>query len=140
MPSSNHSLSTVAVNLPGGIVPAGDMLAILAAAEAAGVEQVQFGHRQQLLLAVEPARCKALLQALNSANVLGESEELQQIGKYLADKLNPSTSLGLAVKSTTKAPKAGNIYLTLSESDTLGEEGYELTVTEDLVTFSHRLV
>ncbi len=71
--------------------------------------------------------------------VQGESEELQQIGQYLADKLNPSTGLGMEVKSTTQAPKAGNIYLTLSESDTLGEEGYELTVTEDLVTLTaHR--
>ena len=74
MPTPDSALSVLAVNLPGGIIPAGDLLAILAAAEAAGVEQVQFGHRQQLLLAVEPARCKALLQALNAANVLGELE------------------------------------------------------------------
>ena len=72
--SSDSSLTTVAVNLSGGIVTAGDLLAILNAAEAAGVEQVQLGHRQQLLLAVEPARRRALLQALASANLLGEAD------------------------------------------------------------------
>ena len=66
--------SPVAVNFAGGIVPAGDLLAVLAAAEAAGIEQVQLGHRQQLLLAVAPARRKALLQALSTAGLLGETD------------------------------------------------------------------
>ena len=66
--------SAVAVNLPGGIVPAGDLLSVLSAAESAGVERVQLGHRQQLLLAVEPARCKVLLAALAAADLLGEPE------------------------------------------------------------------
>ena len=74
MPAPQTALSTVAVNLPGGLVSAGDLLLMLAAAEAAGVEQVQFGHRQQLLLAVEPARRKALLAALAAANLQGEAD------------------------------------------------------------------
>ncbi|MBO2012527.1 rubredoxin [Hymenobacter negativus] len=74
MSSSDSSTSTIAVNFAGGIIPAGDLLAVLAAAEEAGVEQVQLGHRQQLLLAVVPARCKALLQALNTAGLLGETD------------------------------------------------------------------
>ncbi|WP_045689084.1 rubredoxin [Hymenobacter sp. AT01-02] len=65
-------LSIVAVNLPGGIVPAGDLLAVLTAAEAAGIDHVQFGHRQQLLLAVEPSRRWTLLQALAAVGVPGE--------------------------------------------------------------------
>jgi hypothetical protein len=39
----------VKINLPGGIVPAGDLLTILEVAERAEVVHVQFGHRQQLL-------------------------------------------------------------------------------------------
>lgn len=74
MNSPDSALATVAVNLPGGIVPAGDLLAVLAAAEAAGVEHVQLGHRQQLLLAVVPARRRALLQALAAADLLGEAD------------------------------------------------------------------
>ena len=72
--SDSAASALVAVNLPGGIVPAGDLLAMLAAAEAAGVEQVQLGHRQQLLLAVAPARRRALLAALAAADLQGEAE------------------------------------------------------------------
>lgn len=74
MASFDSNLFTVAVNLPGGIMPAGDLLAILAAAEVAGVEYVQLGHRQQLLLAVAPARWSVLLEALAAADLLGEPD------------------------------------------------------------------
>ncbi len=67
--------------------------------------------------------------------VQGESAELKQIGQYLADKLNPSTGLGLEVKTTTDIPAKGNIYLSLSGSDSeLGDEGYQLTITDKLVS------
>ena len=63
--------------------------------------------------------------------VQGESTELKQVGQYLADKLNPSTGLGLDVKTTIEAPVQGNIYLSLSGTDAeLGDEGYELTITD----------
>lgn len=58
------------------------------------------------------------------------SEEARKIGQYLADKLNPSTGLGMDVKTTDAAPVAGNIYLSLSAADsTLGDEGYELSLS-----------
>ena len=61
--------------------------------------------------------------------------ELTAIGQYLADKLNPSTGYGLQVMTTTGAPPNGNIYLTTVGGDpTLGDEGYQLTVTTNLVT------
>ncbi len=61
--------------------------------------------------------------------------ELTSIGQYLADKLNPSTGYGLQVLTTTGAPPNGNIYLTTAGGDpTLGDEGYQLTVTANLVT------
>ena len=61
--------------------------------------------------------------------------ELTAIGQYLADKLNPSTGYGIQVLTTTGAPANGNIYLTTVGGDpTLGDEGYQLTVTSNLVT------
>jgi len=64
----------------------------------------------------------------------GESAELKQIGQYLADKINPATGFGLMVSSTRGAPGRGNIYLAVSTTDApLGDEGYELTISRDLV-------
>lgn len=61
----------------------------------------------------------------------GESAELQKIGQYLADHLNPATGLGLAVKSSNQAPSDGNIYLTLKADAELGDEGYELNISPE---------
>ena len=61
-------------------------------------------------------------------------EELKAIGQYLADKLNPSTGFDLQVVSTTMAPSSGGIYLTLINDQQLGDEGYELRITDELLT------
>lgn len=64
----------------------------------------------------------------------GESGELLRIGEYLAGKLRPSTGFDLKVSSSQGEPGDGNIFLTTSNADsTLGDEGYELTITEDLL-------
>ena len=64
-----------------------------------------------------------------------EGEDLQKIGEYLAAKLKPATGFELKVSKATGAPASGNIYITNAGADaTLGEEGYELTITEDLIT------
>jgi len=47
--STKHSIK---INLPGGIVAAGDLLVILNAAEKAGISKVSLGNRQQLFLSV----------------------------------------------------------------------------------------
>lgn len=66
--------------------------------------------------------------------IQGGSAELMQVGQFLADKLNPSTGLGLDVKSTNEAPTPGNILLALSENDSqLGDEGYELNITNEMI-------
>ncbi|HZL12310.1 MAG TPA: beta-N-acetylhexosaminidase [Prolixibacteraceae bacterium] len=66
--------------------------------------------------------------------VQGESDELVQIGQFLADKLNPSTGLEMAVNKTAENPTPGNIYLSLSGNDSdLGDEGYVLTITDQSV-------
>jgi rubredoxin len=62
-------LHPVKINLPGGIVSAGDLFTILEAAERAEVEHVQFGHRQQLLFSVADGQRRDLLQALAQAAI-----------------------------------------------------------------------
>ncbi|HEX2536152.1 MAG TPA: rubredoxin, partial [Chitinophagaceae bacterium] len=60
------------VNLPGGIVSAGDLYALALAAEAAGVEQVQLGNRQQLFLKVSERESAAIGTRLNEAGLFYE--------------------------------------------------------------------
>src|SRR5258706_9772869 len=62
------------------------------------------------------------------------SAEMIAIGQYLANKLNPSSGYGIQVLTTTSTPPNGNIYLTtVGGSSSLGPEGYDLSVTTDLV-------
>ncbi|MFZ2287430.1 MAG: beta-N-acetylhexosaminidase [Bacteroidales bacterium] len=69
--------------------------------------------------------------------VSDESDELNRIGQILADKLNPSTGLGLKVLTDGSKPGKGDILLTLSGGDEeLGDEGYELEVTGKLLKIS----
>ena len=63
-----------------------------------------------------------------------DSEELLAIGEQLTDYLRPATGFELPVEAGTEPPESGHIYLTLTEEeDDLGEEGYELTITEEQV-------
>ena len=65
----------------------------------------------------------------------GASVEVLRIGEYLASKLRPSTGFDLKVSSAKGEPASGNIFLTTVDADsTLGDEGYELIITEDLLT------
>ena len=69
--------------------------------------------------------------------IRGESAELNQVGQYLAGRLRPATGFDIEVKSTVKAPKSGNIYLTLSADDTLaGDEGYKINITKKMLVLS----
>lgn len=77
------------------------------------------------------------LTKTTSVLVDGESEELLRIGEYLADKLRPSTGFDFKVTRSKGELREGNIYLTTAEADsTLGDEGYELIITEDLLTIA----
>ena len=56
---------------------------------------------------------------------------LEGVANYLAEKLRPSTGFALPVTVATGDVPAGNIQLITAGADaTLGEEGYQLTVTE----------
>jgi hexosaminidase len=62
------------------------------------------------------------------------SKELEQIGHYLADRLNPATGFGIEVKAAGKKERSGNIYITMSDDVAkTGDEGYELTITKKIV-------
>jgi hexosaminidase len=71
------------------------------------------------------------------ANIYVESgmAEGLDIGHNLADRLNPSTGFELQVLSISGPPPPGNIYLKPAcDHLDIAEEGYELTITPDLVT------
>ncbi|MCD6598425.1 MAG: beta-N-acetylhexosaminidase [Bacteroidales bacterium] len=61
------------------------------------------------------------------------SADIEQTANYLAGILRPSTGFSLLVESTGKEPKSGNIYLSITKNQELGEEGYELVITEKLI-------
>lgn len=65
----------------------------------------------------------------------GDSPELQRVGSYLAEKLHAATGFNLKVSGTKGEPALGNIYLSASGADAqLGEEGYEMRITEDMLS------
>lgn len=59
--------------------------------------------------------------------------EAVKIGAYLSAQLKPATGFALKVTPGTAATK-GSIFLTLGGDASLGDEGYELSVTADQVT------
>ena len=65
----------IKINLPGGIVSAGDLLAILEAAEKAKVQEVQFGIRQQLYLKPNEKYVEELKAHLDEAQIFYEENE-----------------------------------------------------------------
>ncbi len=75
-----------------------------------------------------------VLSAGTGIYVESATDETRAIGQYLADHLNPSTGYAIKVQAANGEPAKGNIYLTLTGADpALGDEGYELTITPELV-------
>ncbi len=72
---------------------------------------------------------------LNARTVIAVDAATRALGYQLADYLAPATGLRLAVRDGHAAANA--IVLRIARSpDTLGEEGYRLTVTPRLITIS----
>ncbi|HEY4107767.1 rubredoxin [Puia sp.] len=65
----------VKINLPGGIVAAGDLYPIVEAAERARVEEMQLGSRQQLFCKVADRYGPDFLNALDQAGLFYEQEK-----------------------------------------------------------------
>ena len=75
-----------------------------------------------------------ILSAGTSIFVEPDTGKARAIGQYLAEALIPATGYALKVQATNGVPAKGNISLTLGGADpAIGDEGYELTVTPDLV-------
>ncbi len=74
------------------------------------------------------------ITAKTGVYVNGESAELQFIGQYMADRLKPASGFEIPVSVSSEEPGSGNIYFTISDSDTeLGDEGYEINISDDLL-------
>jgi len=66
---------TVKINLPGGIVSAGELYAIIMAAERARVANMQLGTRQQLFCRIADQYAPAFLRELEQAGIPFEANE-----------------------------------------------------------------
>jgi rubredoxin len=62
----------VKINLPGGIVAAGDLYAWMEAAERCGIDQVQFGNRQQMYCCADTGNVKEFTKELDQLGVFYE--------------------------------------------------------------------
>ena len=66
----------------------------------------------------------------------GSSETLAETAIYLAELIEPATSIDRII-TTEKTPPKGSIFLSLSATDALfGDEGYRLEITKKLVKIS----
>ena len=69
--------------------------------------------------------------------IVGHSEGILAVGKYLAARLSPATGFPFAVKLFTGKKSGGNIYLTLAKYDSqLGDEGYQLTIKDNQINLT----
>jgi len=78
----------VKINLPGGIVAAGDLYAIVEAAERGRVEEMQFGARQQLFCKIADRYGETFLKELDAAGIFYETEREQYpniISSYVSE-------------------------------------------------------
>lgn len=61
-----------------------------------------------------------------------ETAEMTGLGQYLAGRLRPATGYEMQVSAASGASGPGNIYLATAGGDpALGEEGYELSITQE---------
>jgi rubredoxin len=68
------SVATIKINFPGGIISPGELYNILAAAEMAGVHDVSFGLRQQLLIDVSTETVGLLSEELKKLDISFETD------------------------------------------------------------------
>ncbi len=73
------------------------------------------------------------LKATTNIYVKTGLKEWMAVAEYLASKLRPSTNFELKIVEGQEPPMAG-IYFTSGGNAELGEEGYELAITENLIT------
>lgn len=88
-------------------------------------------------VSVEATGSSFMLNKGTGIFVKSDSEEIARIGQYLADRLKPATGFSLDVNMTDGEPGKGNFYLLLSDDKSdLGNEGYNLDITDRMVTLT----
>lgn len=88
MENSNERL--IKVNLPGGVVSAGDLYEILLIAERAGAEHIRFGNRQQLYFTMDAENLDDLETDMLSAEISYEVDKdyyPNMVSSYVADSI-----------------------------------------------------
>lgn len=79
---------TIKINLPGGIIAAGDLYALMLAAEKVKLQQVQLGNRQQLYCKLTPDQLHSFQQELNQLNLFYETDKYNYpniLSSYVAE-------------------------------------------------------
>lgn len=77
------------------------------------------------------------MDSLTSIFLEGDEAALIPIAKHLQSILKPATGFEFLVKQKEEMPPYGNIILSLSnQNDALGQEGYEMKITEDVLKIS----
>lgn len=64
----------------------------------------------------------------------GESPEVEFVAHYLSERLKPSTGYDLPVSAGESAK--GSISLKIASDEELGEEGYDIDISSDLITIT----
>ena len=62
-----------------------------------------------------------------------ENSEVVSIAKLLSTSLKEASGCEIEISDASMAQEAGNIQITLNGESSLGEEGYELSITSDLI-------
>ncbi len=86
-------------------------------------------------ISVVPTNGVFEVNATTSIYVKSVNQEWTNVAKFLAEKLRPSTNFELKIVEAPEPPTSG-IYFTSGGNAELGEEGYELAITENLMTIS----
>lgn len=77
------------------------------------------------------------MDSLTSIFLEGDEAALMPVAAYLQSVLKPATGYDFLVKKKEEMPAYGNIILSLNtQNDTLGQEGYDMKITEDEINIS----
>lgn len=69
--------------------------------------------------------------------IKGESEELRQVARYLADRLKPATGFDMEIIQTAGEPKRGSISFLLSgDGSNPADESYEINISRKVMQIS----
>jgi len=83
-----------------------------------------------------PAAGSFTIRSNTKISVTPGTDEMLKLGHVLADVLQSATGFATPVAAGDAAPDSGGIWLSLAGAQTLGGEGYALTISSERVTLS----